>query len=73
VSVDPCPLSQTLSPNPLSFFRLEIRAPARLSGPFCGLGGGVWGEGRDLRSLALLPEKSCLSLAELRTKPGINQ
>ena len=26
---------------------------ARLAGPFCGLGGGVVGESRDLRSLAL--------------------
>ncbi len=50
------PLTPPLSPNPLTFFD-----GSRAAGPpfqsLLRVGRGVWGEGRDLRSLALLPEK----------------
>ena len=77
----PYPLPHTPSPNPLTLFDRKGGPAGPPFRSLLGVGRGVWGEGRDLRSLALLPdrilyvicrakciiEKSIMSLAQLKT------
>ena len=51
-----CPLSQP----PRAFWLTSRGHKPRLASPLCGLG-GAWGEGRDLRYLALSPKISIVS------------
>ncbi len=63
----PYPLPQAPTPNPLRGFILAGEGGATgsaFSRPLKGLGGGAWGEGRELRSLALPPYTSSESIPQ---------